>query len=107
MFQHIRKSTTDLFRVYAMHNPIRLFFALGLPFLILWLFGIWRFLYFYYLDPIDTWKVQSLILAWTSLIIAIQFFALAVIWDIINKNKLLLEDGLYLTKKKFYNKKKK
>jgi hypothetical protein len=104
MFQHIIKSTKDLFRVYAMHNPIRLFFALWLPFLIIWLFWISRFLYFYYLNPIDTWKVQSLILAWTSLIIAIQFFALWIIWDIINKNKLLLEDNLYLTKKNYYKK---
>ena len=105
IFQHIRKSTVDLFRVYAMHNPIRLFFALWLPFLIIWLIWVSRFLYFYYTNPVDTWKIQSLILAWTSLIIAIQFFALWIIWDLVNKNKLLLEDQLYLTKRDYYNKK--
>jgi glycosyltransferase involved in cell wall biosynthesis len=53
IFQHIIKSTKDLFRVYAMHNPIRLFFALWLPFLVIWLFWVSRFLYFYYLNTLS------------------------------------------------------
>jgi hypothetical protein len=35
IWQHIRKSTIDLFRVYAMHKPLRLFFALSVPFFLI------------------------------------------------------------------------
>jgi len=102
IFQHIRKSTFDLFRVFAMHRPLRVFLSLGLPFLIIWLVGISRFLYFYSINPDDTGKIQSLVLAWVSLIIAFQMFALWIIWDLINKNTKLVEDTLNLNKRDIY-----
>lgn len=104
IFQHIRKSTLDLFRIYAMNKPIRVFIALGLPFFLIWLFWILRFLYFYYIDPVDTWRIQSLLLAWVSLIISTQLFALWIIWDLINKNTKLTEDNLNLNKRNYFNK---
>lgn len=102
IFQHIRKSTLDLLRVYSMYHPMRVFFSLWLPFLILWILWISRFLYFYYLNPINTGKTQSLLLSGVFLIIAIQFFALGIIWDLIAKNRKLQEDNLYFVKKNFF-----
>lgn len=104
IWQHIRKSTIDLFRVYAMHKPLRLFFALSVPFFLIWFIGIWRFLYLYYLDPIDTGRIQSLILSWTSLLLAFQLLALWIIWDLINKNKILIEQNLNLNKRNIFKK---
>jgi hypothetical protein len=40
------------------------------------------------------------------LMIAIQFYALGIIWDLIAKNRRLIEDDLYLTKKQYYEKNK-
>lgn len=105
IFQHIKKSSFDLVRIYTMYHPMKTFFSLGFPFFFLGILGILRFLYFYYIDPVDTGKTQSLVLSWVFLIIAIQFFALWIIWDLISKNRKLLEDNLYFTKKQFFDKK--
>lgn len=104
IWQHMRKSLVNLFRVYSMYNPIKIFSLFAMPFLVVWIAWISRFLYFYYLNPIDTWKVQSLVLSWVFLMIAIQFFALWIIWDLISKNRKLAEDNLYFTKKKYFDK---
>lgn len=107
MWHHIYKTTQIMLRVYSMYNPLRLFFVLGTPFFILWVIGLTRFMYFYIQNPIDTGKVQSLVISGAFLAIAIQFFALWVIWDLIGKNRRLIEDDLYLTKKQYYKKFKK
>lgn len=99
IWQHMRKSLVNLFRVYSMYNPIKIFSIFAFPFLIIWIAWITRFLYFFYLNPSNTWKVQSLILSWVFLLIAIQFLALWIIWDLIAKNRKLAEDNLYFTKK--------
>lgn len=106
IWQHMRKSLGNLFRVYTMYNPLKIFSILASPFLIIWLFWIIRFLYYFYLNPVNTWKVQSLLLSWVFLIIAIQFLALWVIWDLIAKNRKLIEDNLYYTKKNYFKKNK-
>lgn len=104
MWHHIYKTTQIMLRVYSMYNPLRLFFVLGTPFFVLGLIGLTRFMYFYMINPVDTGKVQSLVVSWAFLAIAIQFFALWIIWDLIAKNRRLIEDDLYLTKKQYYEK---
>ncbi len=104
MWHHIYKTTQIMLRVYSMYNPLRLFFVLGTPFFILGLIGLTRFMYFYMINPVDTGKIQSLVVSWAFLAIAIQFFAMWIIWDLIAKNRRLIEDDLYLTKKQYYEK---
>jgi glycosyltransferase involved in cell wall biosynthesis len=103
MWQHMYQTIKILFRVYAMYNPLRVFFSLAFPFFLVWVIWIFRFLYFFSLNPNATGKIQSLVLAWVSLIIAVQFFALGIIWDLIAKNRKLIEDNLYFTKKQYFN----
>ena len=105
MFHHMFKTSQIIFRIYTMYNPLKIFSRLAILFALLWSLGIVRFLYFFYLNPDNTWKIQSLILSGVLIIAAIQFFALWVIGDLIAKNRQLIEDNLYLNKKKFYNKK--
>ncbi len=106
MWHHMYKTTQIMIRVYAMYNPMRIFFALGTPFLVLGLIGLSRFMYFYMMNPVDTGKIQSLVISGVFLMIAIQFYALGIIWDLIAKNRRLIEDDLYLTKKQYYEKNK-
>lgn len=106
MWHHMYKTTQIMIRVYAMYNPMRIFFALGTPFLVLGLLGLSRFMYFYMMNPVDTGKIQSLVISGVFLMIAIQFYALGIIWDLIAKNRRLIEDDLYLTKKQYYEKNK-
>lgn len=104
MWHHISKTTQIMLRVYSMYNPLRLFFVLWTPFFVLGLIGLTRFMYFYMINPVDTGKIQSLVVSGAFLAIAIQFFALWIIWDLIAKNRRLIEDDLYLTKKQYYEK---
>ncbi len=104
MYHHMYKTTQILLRVYTMYNPMKLFFTLGYPFLFLWAIGILRFMYYYFINPVDTGRIQSLVLSGVFLIIAVQFFALGIIWDLIAKNRKLIEDDLYFTKKRYFEK---
>lgn len=105
MFHHMFKTSQIIFRIYTMYNPLKIFSRLWALFAILGSLWVIRFLYFFYLNPENTGKVQSLILSWVLIIVAIQFFALGVLWDLIWKNRRLIEDNLYLNKKKYYKKK--
>ena len=102
IFDHMNKTAQILMRVYAMYNPLRIFFSLWTIFLIIWSAWIIRFLYYYFTIIWETWKIQSLVISWVLLIIAIQFYAMWIIWDLIAKNRKLIEDDLYLSKKRYY-----
>jgi len=104
IFDHMNKTAQIMLRVYAMYNPMKIFFSIGTIFFILWSLGIIRFLYYYFTIAGNTGKVQSLVISGVLIIIAIQFYAMWIIWDLIAKNRKLIEDDLYLTKKKFYKK---
>ncbi len=105
IWQHMYKTLSILLRVYAMYHPMRLFFSFASIFFILGSLGIIRFLYFYFTMTGPTWHVQSLILSGALLTIATVFFALGIIWDLISKNRRLIEDNLYFTKKVYFDKK--
>ena len=104
IFDHMNKTAQILMRVYAMYNPLRIFFSLWTIFLIIWSAWIIRFLYYYFTIIWETWKIQSLVISWVLLIIAIQFYAMWIIWDLIAKNRKLIEDDLYLSKNRYYGK---
>ena len=105
MWQHMYKTLSILLRVYAMYHPMRLFFSFALIFFTLGSLGILRFLYFFFTTVGPTGHVQSLILSGALLTIATVFFALGIIGDLISKNRRLIEDTLYFTKKVYFDKK--
>ena len=102
IWQHIKKSTADMIRVYAMYEPLKVFLFLSLPFLLIWLFWIGRFLYYYFFVNVGVGMVQSLILSWILMTIWISLVALGIIWDLLAKNRVLTEDILYYEKIKKY-----
>jgi len=102
ILDHMNKTFQIMIRVYAMYNPMRIFFALATPFFLVWSLLLIRFIYFYLTVEWNTWKIQSLVIAWVFLIISIQFFALWIIGDLIAKNRKLIEDNLYISKKQYY-----
>lgn len=105
IWQHMYKTLSILLRVYAMYNPMRIFFSFASIFFVLWSLWVVRFAYFFFTIDGNTWRVQSLILSWAFLTIATIFFALGIIWDLIAKNRKLIEDNLYFTKKNYFEKK--
>jgi len=106
IWHHMYETFGILTRVYAMYNPLKVFIRISLLFAVIWSLWIVRFLYFFFTTQWDTGRIQSLVLSGTFLVVASIFFALWIIWDLISKNRKLIEDDLYLTKKLYYKKNK-
>lgn len=95
MFQHIRKSSVDIIRIYVMYHPLRIFLLLGGITFFIGLFPIVRFLYFYFFEK-GSGNIQSLILGAMLITVSINFVALGIIGDLLAKNRTLSE---YVLKK--------
>jgi hypothetical protein len=81
-------------RVYAMYEPLKIFFYTGgLIFLAGFALGL-RFVYFYFTDK-GAGHIQSLILAAVLLILGFQIGVIGLISDLIFANRKLIEDLLY------------
>ncbi|MFH0830924.1 MAG: glycosyltransferase family 2 protein [Parcubacteria group bacterium] len=98
IFQHIKKSTSNLLRVYAMYEPLKTFASLGTVFLLLGLYPMARYVFFY-VNGEGSGHVQSLIIGAMCVIIGVQLYGLGVVGDLIAKQRRLTEDVLYRIKK--------
>jgi len=98
-FQHIRKSTMDIIRVYAMYRAMRVFFWIGLTLLIIGLAPMIRFVYDFFFGNGGDGKIQSLIIGSTFIMSSVIMFALGVIADLLSKNRMLIERLLDKDKK--------
>lgn len=105
IFEHIKKSTIDILRVYTMYEPLKVFLVMSIPFLIIWFIGILRFIYIHFFVNPDAWLLQSLIISWALISIWISLFSLWIIADLIAKNRFLIEENMKMTKKMKYDKK--
>lgn len=101
--QHIKKSTANIVRVYAMYEPLRTFLFLSLPFFFLGWIGVVRYLISRSAGS-GTGMIQSLVISGILITIAFTLFSLWVIWDIIAKNRFLIEENMRMTKKMKYGK---
>jgi glycosyltransferase involved in cell wall biosynthesis len=90
--QYIGRSASIILQGYSMHNPLRAFGWLSLPFLALGFAIGLRFLYFFVRDPSDTGHIQSLILASICIVVGAQIFIFGVLGSLLRANRLLLQD---------------
>jgi len=90
---YVRKSGTTLVRIYALYEPLKVFFRLGAVTFLAGTFIGGRFL-IEYLSGEGTQRVQSLILAAVLLIIGFQTILMGIVADLIGANRTLLEDTL-------------
>jgi len=98
IWEHIKKSTSNLLRVYAMYEPLKVFSYIGIFFAVLGSLPMGRFLYFYFIGQ-GGGHVQSLIFGVMFIIIGVQFIGLGILGDLIAKQRKLIEDILTHTKK--------
>ena len=94
MWQHIWKSGTELLRVFAYYRPFRVFTALGFVVFVLGAIPMFRFLIDYFYGDGGQGKIQSLILGSVLLSASFNLFALAIIGELMSKNRLLIERSL-------------
>lgn len=102
---HIKKSAASIVRVYTMYDPFKLFFIISIPSLILWSWGILRFMRYYFIAWTGEWKIQSLIISWILITIGLNFVSLWILWDVVARNRILIEENLRLMKKTLWHKK--
>lgn len=98
MWEHIKKSSAEMVRIYAMHEPLKIFLVLSVPSILVWTFWVSRFLYFFFFTDVNPWMLQSLIISWISMTIWISLISMGIIWDLIAKSRMIQEDILYLNK---------
>jgi hypothetical protein len=79
--------------MYAMYQPLRVFFFIGVTLSIIGIIPIIRFLYFYFTGD-GSGHIQSLILGGTFTILGFISFLIALVADLINFNRHLIEQTL-------------
>lgn len=89
----IERQLTTIVRMYAMYQPLRVFFFIGLGLSILGAIPIIRFLYFYFTGE-GSGHIQSLILGGTFTILGFISFLIALLADLTNFNRQLIEQTL-------------
>ena len=89
----IERQVTTILRMYTMYQPLRVFVLLGALITLIGLIPIVRFLIFYMMGDGDG-HIQSLILGGVLTLLGIITFLIAIIADLINFNRQLIEQTL-------------
>ncbi|MDA8218144.1 MAG: glycosyltransferase family 2 protein, partial [Dehalococcoidales bacterium] len=95
---YVKRSAATIVRVYAMYEPLKVFFYLGAALCVVGGAAVLRFLY-YYLSGSGAGHVQSLVLAGALLAIGFQVILIGLVADLIGANRRLLEETLYRVKR--------
>jgi len=86
----IERSLTTMVRMYAMYQPLRVFFFIGMTLSIIGAIPVIRFLY-YYLSGDGAGHIQSLILGGVFLMMGFITFLVGLVADLISFNRQLVE----------------
>ncbi len=95
---YIKRSAGTILRIYAMYEPLKIFFYFGgFVFAVGAMISL-RFLYFY-ISGSGAGHIQSLILAAVLMILGFQTLVIGLVADLISGNRRLIEDNLYRIRK--------
>jgi glycosyltransferase involved in cell wall biosynthesis len=86
----IERQLTTIVRMYAMYQPLKVFFFIGLTLSILGAIPIIRFLFYYFTGDGDG-HLQSLVLGGVLTILGFISFLIALLADLMNFNRQLIE----------------
>lgn len=93
-WDYLWRSAVTILRIYAMYKPLRFFGTVGLVFFAAAAALLGRYAYFYFQGEGEG-HVQSVVVGGVSLVIAIQCWLVALLADLIAKNRRIGEDALY------------
>jgi len=89
----IERSLTTMVRMYAMYQPLRVFFYIGMTLSVIGVLPILRFVYYYAIGE-GGGHIQSLVLGGTLVIIGFLALLIGLVADLINFNRQLIEISL-------------
>jgi glycosyltransferase involved in cell wall biosynthesis len=90
--EYLRRSASIIVQGYSMHNPLRAFGLLSMPFLLLGLGLGLRFVYYFVRDAGRSGHIQSLILAAIAIVVGAQILIFGMLGSLVRANRLLLQD---------------
>ena len=105
IFDYIKKSTATLVRIYALYEPLKVFFYLGGLLILFGLLGWGRIMWMWYFEEHMNFRatfsghLPSVIFAVLSLIIGFQIWLIGLLADLIASSRRLTEDTLYRVKR--------
>lgn len=103
---HIKKSASSILRVYAMYEPFKMFLLASVPFLLVGLGGVGRFLWYYIATGNGSGRIQSLVISGILITIGFNLVSLGIIWDVVARNRMLIEENIRLIKRMRFGDKK-
>jgi glycosyltransferase involved in cell wall biosynthesis len=86
----IERSLTTMVRMYAMYQPLRVFFYIGTVLCLIGVLPILRFVYYYFTEG-GAGKIQSLLLGGVLLILGAVSYLIGLVADLISHNRQLIE----------------
>jgi glycosyltransferase involved in cell wall biosynthesis len=89
----IEQQLSSMIRMYLMYQPLRFFAYIGLTITVIGLIPVARFLIYYFLGD-GSGHIQSLLLGSVILLMGFITFVMAILADLINFNRQLLETTL-------------
>ena len=97
--RYLWRSISIILRSYITYKPMRTFFYASLVPAVIGLAICVRFLYYFFTEQ-TTGHIQSLVLAAILLLIGFHLFALGILADLSSANRKLIQEILYLIRKK-------
>jgi glycosyltransferase involved in cell wall biosynthesis len=105
IFDYIKKSTATIVRIYALYEPLKVFFYIGGVLMLIGVFGWVRLLYFWAFEEnmvwIDTFTghMPTVIFSVLALVVGLQIWLIGLVADLIASSRRLIEDTLYRVKR--------
>lgn len=100
VWNYVKRMGATIVRIYAMHEPLKAFFYFSLPFFLVGVPVIGRFLWYSITEHNGSiGHIQSLMLGSASVIIGVLIMLIGLIADLISNNRRLVEDTLFRVKK--------
>lgn len=91
--QFVSRSCSTLLRMHAMYQPLKIYLTAGIAFSLIGMVPIARFLVFV-LKGEGQGHIQSLVIGGTLLIVGFLILAMGLLSDLVNNNRILLEQTL-------------
>jgi glycosyltransferase involved in cell wall biosynthesis len=105
VFDYIKKSTATIVRIYALYEPLKVFFYIGLVLMLIALFGTISLLLHYFLQEGMNFRqtferhTPTTIATLISLVFGFQIWLIGLLADLIASSRRLTEETLYRVKR--------
>lgn len=101
LWDFVKRQGATILRTYATYEPLKTFFYIALPFGLVGIFLLGRFVVFYVQNPGATQGryIQSVIIGGSFLLLGFLIFLFGVLSDLVASNRRLTEETLYRIRK--------